>query len=296
VRRLRVRQQLLALDGPPDGPAHVGPERRWQPLLVAVGRRYQGERAKPLQHQLAAHLLRHAEHIGAQHVQPIGKAWRLGIDEPCRQGLGALRRSLREPREPQVDLIHHPAIEIVETGEHRGLTLLLQALALGLSARRGLRIGGLRGIGLLQRRDHRCAGFRASIDAAGSMRGIRRAARLGPAAGHPVLHPIRSRARLEPLRLVATHPHDGQHVLAGKLAARAGALVAHVAGRHDHPVRCRARALAFPPQQRGIGRARQHRPSRRLHKLQRRAERRLVRRQLFDPFLRQCFGHGIDSR
>src|SRR5262245_41357901 len=86
------------------------------------------------------------------------------------------------------------------------------------------------------------------------------------------------------------HPHDGERVLAWEFAAWAGAFVAEVVDRDDHPVGRCSRSLALAPQQCRAGIAREGRPARRPHELERSAERGLVGRQLLDFVFGQAHG------
>jgi hypothetical protein len=50
-------------------------------------------------------LLRHAENVCAQHLEPACETGRLGIDEAGREHLRTLRGALRKPREPEIELV-----------------------------------------------------------------------------------------------------------------------------------------------------------------------------------------------
>lgn len=108
---------------------------------------------------------------------------------------------------------------------------------------------------------------------------------------HPVVHPLRDRARLKGPGILHEQPHQRQGVLAGKLAGRAGALGTVHLGIGDHAIGIGTRPLAFTPDQ--VVRARAQRPLGGLEQRGRGLERALVRRHRLDGLASQSHGRRL---
>jgi hypothetical protein len=251
------------------------------------GRRDQRHRSEPFDGEVGSLTLRRAEEFGRELVEAGREAAGLGVNETGRQRAHHRLAALGEAGKALRQLVKNPAVEIIEAGEDRVFPLCLETLTLGFGARHSLGVRRRR-VGLCgERRVQGRRLFRRTIVRLGPPWPRASPARAAPCA--PFLDPLRRRFGREPVRFVDTEPQHGQHVLARKLAARAGTLVAGALRRHHDAIGRRTGALTFAPQHARIGVGGEHRPRRGLHEFKRGCERRLVGRKAFDTFA--CEGH-----
>ena len=269
-----ILQQGFACQVPAHGLADIGLEQFRQTVLPGIGLPDAiGRRQRP-GGDLRALFLGHPEQRGGQRGDAVGKPARLAVHQPLGERGAILHRTLIEPGQPAFELIGDPLL-------HGGNAAGDKAFALRTIAR-PLRLGPRFGFGIRDRCllfDHR--GDRGALGSRLGRLGRRRAGRRPAPPAEPVIDPLRRRARRKGRELVGAHPHQREAVLAGKLPARTGALVARIRLGHGDPVGRGTRALAFPPDQ-PLAIVLQGRPQRWLEQLLRRRERALVGCHLLD--------------